>query len=147
MSKLRMTRNEYKDYMKKCVARIYNSNDTYSWDDYKKEDVEIIPLDLSAYPAIKKETEKWINTLFDEEDEDRNGNYMLRGCTRQEGTEVSVLNLSYGDYSDSINFWAYNDEEMLLYTFCEGDTTLTLFTNRETYEKEKTETEKWYEER
>ena len=101
---------------------------------------------LSGFP-VKRETAKWINLLFDEETQDRNGNYMLRGFTRIEMSEVSLLKLSFGDYSrSSLNFWAYNDEELLLYTFCEGDTTLTIFTDPEIYKVNKSAMLRWYKE-
>ena len=35
---------------------------------------------------------------------------------------------------------------MKKYTWCEGDTTLTLFSDRETYQKEREATEKWFDE-
>lgn len=79
MEKLKMTRNEYHVYLQKCVSRAYDPNDSYTFDDYGKEDIEIIPLDLSAYPQIKEDTAKYIDSVFDKEDIDKNGNYMLRG--------------------------------------------------------------------
>lgn len=146
MAKHVMHRNEVQKFLQDCVSRLYDKADPYSWDDYKAEEIEYIPLDLSAYPSIKPETAKWIDKLFSEETTDRNGNYLLRGLTRREGDEVALLNLSYGEYSDALSFWAYNDEEMLIYIFCEGDTTLQLFTTREQYESEKAETLRWYKE-
>ena len=83
MGKLKMTRNEYHKYLQKCVSRAYDPHDSYSFEDYWKEDIEIIPLDLSAYPQIKEDTAKYINVAFDKEDTDKNGNYMLRGCIKE----------------------------------------------------------------
>ena len=42
--------------------------------------------------------------------------------------------------------FGFNDEEMLIYTWCEGDTTLAIFNDRETYQKERVATEKWFDE-
>ena len=142
-----MTKNEYKQYLIDCTNRWYTDK-TYTKEQYEKDldSVEIAPLDLSKYYAIKKETKKWINTLFDEEDVDRKGNYMLRGFTRREGVEMQVLGLTYGEYANAYSFYAYNDDEYLIYTYCEGDTTLKPFKTRGEYEKEKAETIEWYKE-
>ena len=42
MGKLRMTRNEYHEYLQKCVSRAYDPNDSYTFADYGKEEVEIL---------------------------------------------------------------------------------------------------------
>lgn len=143
---MQMTKNDYKEYMKQCANKIYTVPE-YSLEQYGKDldAVEILPLDLAKY-NLSPEIEKWINKLFDEEDTDRNGNYMLRGFTRHEAAEMKVLGLSYGDYANAYSFYAYNDEEWLIYTYCEGDTTLTLFETVEDYEREKRNTQEWYKE-
>lgn len=150
MEKLRMTRNEYHKYLQKCVSRAYDPHDSYSFEDYRKEDIEIIPLDLSAFPQIKKDTAKYINSVFDKEDTDKNGNYMLRGfigdSLKRWNREKEKLNLNYAPYGFYYSGFGFNDEEMLIYTWCEGDTTLTLFNDRKTYQKEREETEKWFDE-
>ena len=145
-----MTRNEYHKYLQKCVSRAYDPHDSYSFEDYWKEDIEIIPLDLSAYPQIKEDTAKYINVAFDKEDTDKNGNYMLRGfigdSLKKWNSEKEKLNLNYAPYGFYYSGFGFNDEEMLIYTWCEGDTTLTLFNDRETYQKEREEIEKWFDE-
>ena len=141
MKKLRMTRNEYCEYLQKCVSRAYDPNDSYTFEDYGKEDVEIIPLDLSAYPQIKEDTAKYINTVFDKEDIDKYGNYMLRGfigdSLEKWYRDKEKLRCNYAPYGFYYSGFGFNDEEMLIYTWCEGDTTLTLFNDRETYYKER----------
>ena len=136
--------------MQKCVSRAYDPHDSYSFEDYWKEDIEIIPLDLSAYPQIKEDTAKYINVAFDKEDTDKNGNYMLRGfigdSLKKWNSEKEKLNLNYAPYGFYYSGFGFNDEEMLIYTWCEGDTTLTLFNDRETYQKEREEIEKWFDE-
>ena len=150
MGKLKMTRYEYHKYLQKCVSRAYDPHDSYSFEDYWKEDIEIIPLDLSAYPQIKEDTAKYINVAFDKEDTDKNGNYMLRGfigdSLKKWNSEKEKLNLNYAPYGFYYSGFGFNDEEMLIYTWCEGDTTLTLFNDRETYQKEREEIEKWFDE-
>ena len=150
MGKLKMTRNEYHKYLQKCVSRAYDPHDSYSFEDYWKEDIEIIPLDLSAYPQIKEDTAKYINVAFDKEDTDKNGNYMLRGfigdSLKKWNSEKEKLNLNYAPYGFYYSGFGFNDEEMLIYTWCEGDTTLTLFNDSKTYQKEREEIEKWFDE-
>ena len=142
--KYRMTRNQSKAFLAEKANQLYTHE--ISFDEYKAIEIEYIPLDLTIYTNIKPETEEKINLLFTEEDTDKHGNYMLRGFTYHAVSEMDMLNLHYGDYSKSLNFWAYNDEEMLLYTYCEGDTTLKLFVKREIYEAEKAEYLRWYKE-
>ncbi|KAI4438916.1 hypothetical protein FMM80_00595 [Schaedlerella arabinosiphila] len=150
MSKLRMTRNDYHKYLQKCVLRAYDPNDEYTFSDYAKEDIEIIPLDLSAYPQIKEDTAKYINAVFDKEDTDKNGNYMLSGfigdSLEKWYRDKEKLHCNYAPYGFYYSGFGFNDEEMLIYTWCEGDTTLTLFNDRETYQKEREVTEKWFDE-
>ena len=139
-----MTRKEAKTFLADQANRYWTGE--ISWSDYKAIEIKYTPLDLTAYPSITSETEKWINILFNEESEDRKGRYMLRGFTRIEAREMEVLHLHYGDYSRCLSFWAYNDDEFLIYTFCEGDTTLQMFPTREEYEAEKERTLTWYRE-
>jgi len=150
MEKLRMTRNEYHEHLQKCISRAYDPHDRYTFEDYKKEDIEIIPLDLSAYPQVKEDTAKYINAVFDGEDTDKNGNYMLRGfiydSLEKWYRDKENLKLNYAPYGFYYSGFGFNDEEMLIYTWCEGDTTLTLFNDRETYQKEREATEKWFDE-
>lgn len=142
----KMTKNEYQKYMRECASKLYTVPG-YTMDDYHREldAVEILPLDLKRF-NLDPETEKWINILFTHEDEDRNGNYMLLGFTQNDGIEIAKLDLLYGDYANAYSYYAYNDKEMLLFTYCEGDTTLTLFETTKAYAKAKQESQKWYEE-
>ncbi|MCD7996416.1 MAG: hypothetical protein LUH21_04195 [Clostridiales bacterium] len=147
---MRMTRNEYHTYLDKCVSRACDPTDSYSWDDYVKEEIEIVPLDLSGYPTLKDDTKEYINNIFDKEDTDHSGNYMLRGfigdSLSQWYRDKDKLHCNYAPYGFYYSGFGFNDEEMLIYTWCEGDTTLTLFKDRGTYQKERMTTEQWYEE-
>ena len=145
-----MTRKQYIQHVQRCADR-YWVDDNYTWEDYKRdtdeENFTILPLDLEKFTAILDETKKWINILFKDEDEDADGNYMLRGSCIGDSlmyVEKNRLNLTYGDYGNYYSYFAYNDAEMLIYTFCEGDTTLTLFMDRESYMINKADTQKWY---
>ncbi len=142
---MKMTKNEYQKYAQKCANRFYNESGYTRKDfDADLDAVEVLPFNLSAFPQLSENAVSWINALFSSEKIDKNGNYMLRGRTYYEVSEMQVLNLHYGDYGRSLSFWGYNDEEMLIYTYCEGDTTLTIFSKREVYEQEKEETLNWY---
>ena len=142
-----MTKNEYQTYLKECANRFYTDKH-YTKEDMNRDldSVKILDFDLSKYPLIEAETKKWINILFKEDSTDRNGNRMLIGFTRCETAEMAKLNLNYGDYANGYSFYAYNDKERLIYTYCEGDTTLKPFETQEEYEKEKVETREWYKE-
>lgn len=143
---MEMTKNQYQEYVKELAGRYWNESD-YTWEQFNADcdAVKILPFDLSVYSQLSEERQKWINALFNEEDTDRNGNYMLRGFTRNEWQEMQKLELSYGDYSrDGLSFWAYNKADRLIYTYCEGDTTLKIFADDESYQKEYSETLNWY---
>lgn len=144
---MKMTKNEFKEFQKKCAERFWNEPGYGKKEmDAELDAVEIIPLDFSAYPQIDEETGKWINALFSEEDKDRKGNYMLRGFTRHEMAEVEKLGLYYGDYADAYSFYAFNDTKMLLYTYCEGDTTLKIFSDKGKYDEAVADELAWWKE-
>lgn len=148
---IELTKNQYKDYLKKNASRIY-SEAGYSIDDYFQDanNVDIIPFDLSKFPDITPDTAKYINKYFDTEGEDRNGNYMLRGFI---GDSINLwilqkenLKLNYAPYGFYYSGFGFNDTEMLIYTWCEGDITLTIFNDRKLYQQERAATEKWFDE-
>ena len=144
---MKMTKNEYRDYAKECANRFWNESG-YTYERYNTDldAVEILPLELSKY-NLKPEMEKWINALFTEETTDSRGNYLLRGYTQTPWKETGLLSLGYGDYSNGeLSFWAYNINQRLIYTYCEGDTTLNLFETQEEFEKEWNLTRNWYKE-
>lgn len=143
---MKMHRNDSHEYLSGLVARCYDPKDPFSWADYKAVEIEFEPLDLSRFPAVTKETGKWIDALFQEETSNRNGDYMLRGLTHIVAKEMELLHLRYGDYSDDYSLWGYNDEELFIYTYCEGDTTLTIYKTVEEYNEGKAETLRWYKE-
>lgn len=138
---LRMTRNDYSEWCKQMVAagRIK---------EMMNEKVDIIPLDLSDYPLITEETGKWLNALFMHEYEDKNGNYMLLGDCRNAGGYFRECQKIKCDCVgvDGYSAYGYNDKELLLYTYCEHDTTCTLFKDKEKYDAAKKEMIRWYEE-
>lgn len=146
--KIRCTRNEMHEIIKKKVDDYYNGK--MAWKEYRALDFDIIPLDLSRFPQIKEETREYINAVFDEETTDRNGNYMLRGSVGDSlekwRRDKEKLNLNYAPYGFYYSGFGFNDAEMLIYTWGEGDTTLTIFSDRTKYEEERKATEKWFDE-
>ena len=138
---MQMTREEAKKYKEELAEKYYKRAISYKKFNELWDAIELTPLDLSAFPSLTENTITWINKLFENPPEtSRRGNYMLRSFTRCESAEMKILGLTYGDYVDAISFYAYNDEEMLLYTFTEGDTTLQIFNDKAKYETEKEDT-------
>lgn len=148
MNKIRCTRQEMHAILKKAVDDCYSGK--MSREEYNALEFDIIPLDLSRFDSLKIDTADYINSNFDEETTDRNGNYMLKGFI---GDSLALwyrdkekLHCNYAPYGFYYSGFGFNDAEMLIYTWCEGDTTVTLFSDREAYIKEREATEKWYEE-
>ena len=126
------------------LNRVDNPNDSFTMKDYRETEIEWIPFDFTEYDFIKNDTRKWIDKLFTEDTTDRKGNWMLRGFTYNPYQEMNLLNINPGNYGNGYSLYGFNDEEMLIYTYCEGDTTLHLLNDRDIYEKEKKETIDWY---
>lgn len=111
-----------------------------------KEEYDIADLDLSAYP-LNEDTKRIANVNFMEETKDRNGNYMLSGhwmsdLSYQFAKKCKFDLVQVNGYSS----YAYSDEQMAVFTYCEGDIYLTLFTDKAKYKAEKERTIKFYEE-
>ena len=111
-----------------------------------EKEYEIADLDLSAY-KLSETTARIANVNFMEETENRNGEYMLSGHWMSDlcyqFAEKCKFDLTH---VDRYSAYAYSDEQMAVFTYCEGDITLTPYTNRESYEREKERTIKFYEE-
>lgn len=111
-----------------------------------KDEYEILPLDLSAYP-LSEVTKRIVNINFSEETSNRNGDYMLAGHW---WSDLSWQFAKKCDFEfvqvDGYSSYAYSDEQMALFTYTEGDIYFTPFTDKEKYEKEKERTIKFYEE-
>lgn len=146
--KIKCTRNEMHEILKNAVNDCYNGK--MSWSEYSKLEFDITPLDFSKFPEIKEETRKYIDSVFDKEDTDKNGNYMLRGfigdSLHKWHRDKEKLHCNYAPYGFYYSGFGFNDSEMFIYTWCEGDTTLTIFNDRKKYEAERKSTEKWFDE-
>lgn len=129
-----VSRNEYFDLIGKLGVK------------QTENEYKIAPLDLSKY-HLNEITQRIADNNFMEESTDRNGNYMLRGhwlsdlCYQfAEKCKFDLVQI------DGYSRYAYSDEQMTVFTYCEGDITLTPFENKAEYEKEKAYTIKFYKE-
>lgn len=106
--------------------------------------LDITDLNLSKY-QLSKTTYKIVNLNFMEETINRNGDYMLRGHWLQDlcCQFASKCNFTLVQV-DGYSAYAYSDEQKAIFTYCEGDITLTPYINKEDYEKEKEYTIKFY---
>lgn len=105
---------------------------------------DILDLDLSKY-HLRDITRKVVNNNFMEETVNRNGDYMLSGHW------LANLSYSFADKCgfdltvvDSYSAYAFSDEQMAVFTYCEGDINFTPFADMESYLKEKKETIDFY---
>lgn len=129
-----VSRNEYFDLIGKLGVK------------QTENEYEIASLDLSKY-HLNEITQRIADNNFMEESTDCNGNYMLRGhwlsdlCYQfAEKCKFDLVQV------DGYSSYAYSDEQMAVFTYCEGDITLTPFENKAEYEKEKADTIKFYKE-
>ena len=111
-----------------------------------EKEYEIADLDLSAY-KLSETTARIANANFMEETENCNGEYMLSGHWMSDLSYAFAKKCKFDLVQvDGYSSYAYSDEQMAVFTYCEGDITLTPYTNREAYEREKEKTIKFYRE-
>ena len=138
-----MSRREAKAFLEKMAEKYYRGE--ISLGQYRTIDIKYTPLDLSKFPQLTTETGKWLNAMFTEETTNRHGEYMLKSHAYHPLDEMQKLNCIFRD-GDGIHCWGYNDNELLIYEYCEGDTYCTIFKDRESYKTEKKETIRWWKE-
>lgn len=132
MEKKKINRNDYFKMLSECNRRDNEAR------------YDILDLDLSKY-YLREITQKVVNNNFMEETVNRNGDYMLSGHW------WANLSYSFADKCgfdltvvDSYSAYAFSDEQMAVFTYCEGDINFTPFADMESYLKEKKETIKFY---
>jgi len=132
MEKKKINRNDYFKMLSECNRRDIEAR------------YDILDLDLSKY-HLREITQKVVNNNFMEETVNRNGDYMLSGHW------WANLSYSFADKCgfdltvvDSYSAYAFSDEQMAVFTYCEGDINFTPFADMESYLKEKKETIKFY---
>ena len=132
MENKKINRNDYFKMLSECNRRDIEAR------------YDILDLDLSKY-YLREITQKVVNNNFMEETVNRNGDYMLSGHW------WANLSYSFADKCgfdltvvDSYSAYAFSDEQMAVFTYCEGDINFTPFADMESYLKEKKETIKFY---
>lgn len=149
MANLRLTHNEYSEYAKKSLGRVYDKNEpAYGFNQYLEDvkNVEVIPYDLSEY-NLPEEIEKAINSIFTEETTNEKGEYMLVGFSEsvedwRKITDRLGLKRTMGYYYSG---YCHSENENMYMTYCEGDLYLKLFKNKEDYNKSLQEAIEFYE--
>ena len=112
----------------------------------KDDEYEILPLDLSAY-SLNEITQRIADKNFMEETTDKNGNYMLTGHWLSDLCYQFASKCNFHLHqANGYSAYAFSDEQMAVFTYCEGDIYLTPFTDRDKYEAEKERTIKFYKE-
>ena len=144
--------NETIDELAKQIAKLSGQLKNRNGFNFIPKESERIHFDLSDYPDVLPETAKWIDRFFSEgfsQTSNKTGaEYILHGFMLN-GDDEEVfhrLNLTYGAFSEALDYWAYNDKEMLLFMYSDGEITLRVFSSRKRYEREKAETLRWYKE-
>ena len=129
-----VSRNEYFDLIGKLGVK------------QTENEYEIAPLNLSRY-YLNEITQRIADNNFMEESIDRKGNYMLRGHWLSDLCYQFAKKCKFDLVQvDGYSSYAYSDEQMAVFTYCEGDITLIPFENKADYEKEKADTIKFYKE-
>lgn len=101
---------------------------------------------LSNY-HLSENTCRIVNLNFIEETTNRNGEYMLRGLWASDLCYQFAKKCKFTLVQvDGYSAYAYSDEQMAIFTYCERDITLTPYTNKEDYEKAKENIIKFYKE-
>ena len=126
-----MKRNDYYEYIRK-TGRI--------------PDEEIDPLDLSQF-SLSKTTKRIADVNFSTETVNKFGDYMLSGHWHED-LSFAFAHMCKFDLVqvDGYSSYAYSDEQKAVFTYTEGDIYLTLFTDKDKYEREKNRTIKFYRE-
>ena len=148
MDKLRMTNNEYQEYIEGLAGKLW-TDENYTFKQYCEDcdNVDIIPFELDRFNLPQKFKDD-INYIFTTDYIDKNGIYTLKGSSQYEEdwykfTEMLDLKRATGYYYSG---YSHNDEYGFYMEHCEGDIWLKLFENKADYEKSLNATIKWYEE-
>lgn len=149
MGKLKMTHNEYREFLQDNSAKIWKKDFNYSMSDYAKDSksVEILPFNLKKF-NLSKDIEKIVNDNFTHEYINEDGEPVIKGFVNSEDgwyNLINKLNIKHV-INNSYNGYCYNDENNFYMDYCECDVYLKLFTNKEEYKKSLDKTIKWYEE-
>lgn len=140
-NKIKVTNNKFNDICKELASQYYNNFGLY---DAYLDLYDIIPFEIKTN---NEELKKLINFACRTE-EQKDGYILYRGFTNNSNNADYIKNtfdmkFIYNDYYQKSMF---NDNLMLIVEYTEGDLNFSLCDNKESYNKEKERTIKFYEE-
>lgn len=137
--KIKMSHNEYKEFMRTNANRLYDGSG-YSMTDYNRDcdNVEVIPFDLSRFGlTFSEEQLKAINAFFTEERQNRLGHTLLEGHLMNSSEHMIANTLDIDIVADKgYNGFGKCDANKCVFEFCEGDIYLTLCETVKEYNEE-----------
>lgn len=135
--KVRMTHNEFQEYMKANANKLYTHKD-YTMADYNRDcdSVEVIPYDLERFGLLFSEEQlRLVNGYFTGERENSRGHKLLEGHVLRDGAEFTLMDRLGVDVvvDKGYSGFGINGDNRVLFEFCEGDIYLILCENMEEY--------------
>lgn len=134
---LKMTHNEYMEFLKKNAERLYNEKGyTMAHFNQDAERVEIIGFHLEQFGFSDKQR-TFIDKVFSGDREDRFGNMLLEGHV---GDRAPVFTIARELGCELVTDKCYNgffknDEKRCVFEFCEGDIYLALCETDQKYQE------------
>lgn len=140
-------RNEKLMMMQELAGKYYNKE--ISWEEYNRrcDNIKEIPLDFSDYPQMSEKIQKMINAHAREEDITREGKWMLRGSYMSGMEYVDKYLMAFGirnTYGDDLSGFGGNETDLIVFTWCEGDTTIVPCKTKEEYVAEMQKEIDWW---
>lgn len=138
--KVKMTHNEYLEFMKANANRLY-AEKGYTMADYNRDcdSVEVQPYDLGRFGLdFSEEQLRVINSYFTEERVNQRGHMLLEGHVISDGAEFRVADRLGIDIVADKGFSGFgkSDENKCVFEFCEGDIYLVLCETLKEYHEE-----------
>lgn len=134
-----MTKNEYKKYCQDIVCKV-------SAEEFYKmiESVKVLPFDFTFHPQLNKVTQKWINAVCDEENNLFGNGTLYTGLLINSYWSLGQkMNLNAGVLESYSGFY-YDDEQMLILSYCEGDIYIYVFSDEQLYKEELKRNYTWF---
>lgn len=132
----KISRNDYFALIRKLVSEGHTLPNEKEYD--------IIPISFDEY-KLNETTKRIVNANFMHETTDRHHEYMLTGHWLENlsyqfaakcGFTLEILN--------GLSEYAFSDEQLSLFTYCEGDITFSPYKDEELYKKRKMEMINFY---
>lgn len=145
--KVKMTHNEYHDFLAANASRLY-TEEGYTMADYKRDadSVEVLSFDLAPYrDRLSDSAIQVINALLNTERTSRLGNLLLEGHGDDDFIRLLAYKLDCDLVCDKFyNGFYKNDNALCVLEFCEGDVYLILCETEEAYRAEVASSNKFY---